>query len=163
MTTRPLMLLARTFLIVSILIGVPAVLGTLKFGFDLSRMLRHGPPPEPRAPSGKGDTLVQGIEAVDYAARRANQALDSVALGITKGLFASSVCALLTALALFFTGQGLSSGRRWAQRVGRVVLTMLLLFGLLVAAGVGGPLAVLCGLLSAACGYGLWILSQRFA
>lgn len=160
---RRVILLAKTFIVVAILVGAPAMLGTLKFGFDLATMLHKGPPPTPRPPSGKGDVLVQGVEAVDYAAGRANQVLDSVALGITGGLFATSVCALLAALGLFFTGRGLLRGRRWARHVGRVGLMILLLLGLLMAAGAGGPLAVLSGLMAVACGYGLWILTRGFA
>ncbi len=164
MISREALSVARGFLVVAAIIGLPAAAGSCYFGFATYRMARMGPKPPPTPPSASGNALIVGIEMLDYAAGKAGRVFDAVAAGISKGLFAGSVCALLFAVGLYFTGRGLHAGQMWSRVAGGTLLAMLFLFSLLmVLSRLGGTTSMLALATMGLSGYGLWVIMLRFA
>ncbi|QOY88052.1 hypothetical protein [Paludibaculum fermentans] len=164
MISQEAQMLAKGFLIFAAIVGVPAAIGSCYFGFTTYRMAHAGPKPPPTPPSGKGGPIITGLEMMDYAAGKAGRVFDAAAFGISKGLLVGSVCGLLFAAGLYFTSQGLYAGQMWSRIAGGGLLAIVFLFSLLVVLSrVGGLISILALGTMGLGGYGLWVVTRRFA
>lgn len=155
---------ARAYQWIALLMGLPALLGTLFFGTGALRGLLTARAQAYQS-SGSADHMMKIFDAVLKVVHGVSGVLGSIAQAIINGLAIVSLFVLLLSTALFYLGRGLHQGQGWARIVSMVCMGAIGLVSLLALLSVGRntTTGVLALLVCAACGYSFWVLWRGFA
>ncbi len=119
----------RIFRILGLVYGLPALGGTLYFG-SLALAARRAAAPEAPKPAAPDNSLIGLLESGLRTFTAGAELLGGLADVIVVVLAVLSLAVLLTSLAVYLTGRGLSAGRLWA----RLAAWLMLLAGAGLAA-----------------------------
>ncbi len=148
--------------IAAIVLGLPALVGSVYSGYGLIELLRNPLPPLREVQSSQ-DGMLQIITGAERGIGMVLRPLAAFGEFFIKAAFAVSIVVLLFAIVLFFTGRGLSTGSGWARVLSGLALGLMALVGALGCLISGGPgIRLLASSMALGGGYGVYILATAF-
>jgi len=160
---RHLLNLSNAFYTLAAVAGIPALGGTLFFGYNVFRLQLLTPKPPAAAPHKSPEGVVDVVQDTVNAVGGILGLLGGIADAVLIGLAAASVCILAFAIVMAFTGKGLRMRRTWARWVAFLLTGWLGFVSLFAAASAGfGPIAMIALAVLAGSGYSIWVLLKCY-
>ncbi len=158
------LLVVKLFYWVSLLVGIPSMIGSAFFGgFSLLLWLQK-PVTNTSADAKVSDSLVNVIVVMAGIAGKVLSLFGDIVEGFVRGLAIASFCGIVFAGMLYLTGRGLAGNAMWAKLAGSALMVLLVaISGLGTLTPVLGPFRVLSLLLLGLSLYSLWIIWRGVA